>query len=617
MPEQKLREEKKEEYDEERKRRELERRKRRKEEEKGVEKVSKVETPVKSIIQKTSETEVRVPILKLEKPKIEVKEVKVSKEIPYIEREELEVKVPVIKLSSPFFEEKEIKLNKNIPSIEAVEKKILKLPLVKLRKVVVRDVISEFDSNIPSIRPKLQTRIRIPIYRILRTPMVREIGLLDEKIDEKLLEKLEERRRIEIQKPQISAISRGAEPSLGEGEGTEEEPPEFLKFVFEGHSTKMLARGPIIVLYKELEDDSTIGSFETLCIRIFREKKSGEPGYSSIKNLDSHNIREVEKYIKPEGNIVRIDLDALKKDAKENKRNISEIVSPERLRELLDRFIVGDVSFLIFKTRDEKLYDDCKQVLNHLMKFMENIPKFIEIIPRELTFEQKRILTELAWGVPVKGIRMIVKKPEWDRPLGDTFDDLFNKLGKTRHEECLENLQKEKDGIYVLATNQHEGGESDLHLQIKWFIVKFLSEKYKLNSLSEMEENIKTEEQLPEANTKGERPKPDVWDVKENAVYEVETLFSEDREGRTPQKKIYESIKKYEGTSVKEINIVLDNLTFLLHIRDIFGIKKNIKDWENKTGKTVNFLTLDVENCKLVSIGKITRKYRSLNKSKQ
>lgn len=602
MPEQKLKEEKKEEYDEERKRRELEKRKQEKREKKGVEKVSKVESPAKSITQKTIETEVKVPILKLEKPKIGVKEVKLSKEIPHIEREELEVKVPVIKLSSSVFEEREIKLNKDIPFIEAVEKKALKIPLVKLRKVIIRDIISEFNSNIPIIRSKLQTRVRIPIYRILRTPIVREIGLLDEKIDKKLLEKLEER-----------------EPSIGEGEGTEEEPPEFLKFVFGGHSTKILARGPIIVLYKELEDDSTIGSFETLCIRIFREKKGGEPGYLSIKKLDEFNIREIEKYIKPEGNIVRIDLDLLKKDAEGRKRNIFEIISLEHLRETLGRFIVGEVSFLIFKTRDKHLYEHCRQVLEWLSINSEHPLNVLEINPRKLTKEQKIILTKLAWG-----LREVPETEDMegfaDRPIFNTLDDMFNKFGKRKHEEYLENLQKEKYGIYAQATNQHEGNESDLHLQIKWFIVKFLAEKYKLTSLSEIEESVKTEEQLPEANTKGEHPKPDVWDVKENAVYEVETLFSEDREGRNPQKKIYESIKKYEGTSVKEINIVLDNLTFLLHIRDIFGIKKNIKDWENKTGKTVNFLTLDVENYKLISISKVSGnsgKYKFLNKSKQ
>ncbi|RLI79958.1 hypothetical protein DRP04_08665, partial [Archaeoglobales archaeon] len=364
MPEEKLREEKREEYDEERKRRELERKKREEEGKKRVEKPSKVEASTELTVKETIEAEVseevRVPILELEKPKIEVKEVELSKEIPRVEREKLEIKVPIVKLSPPVFEEREIKLNKDIPSIKAMGKGTLKVPLVKLRKAVVRCIISKFDSTIPSVRPRPRTRVRIPIYRILRPPAVREACLFDEKIDERLLEKLEERKTTEIQRPQVYAISREAEPSPGEGVKTEEEPPEFLKFVFGGHSTKILARGPVIVLYRELEGDSTIGSFETLCIRIFREKKGGEPSYLSIKNLDQYNIREIEKYLKPEGNIVRVDLDALKKGAEKEKSDIFKIISPERLRELLDRFIVGDVSFLVFKTRDEKLYNHCK-----------------------------------------------------------------------------------------------------------------------------------------------------------------------------------------------------------------------------------------------------------------
>ncbi|MCD6549402.1 hypothetical protein J7K41_01685, partial [Candidatus Micrarchaeota archaeon] len=216
----------------------------------------------------------------------------------------------------------------------------------------------------------------------------------------------------------------------------------------------------------------------------------------------------------------------------------------------------------------------------------------------------------------IEGIDMDIKIIDGDRSLGTTLDNIFNKSGKTKHEEYLENLQKERYGIYTQATNQHEGEESRLHLQIKWFIVKFLSEKYKLNSLPEIEENIKTEEQLSEANTKGEHPKPDVWDVKENAAYEVETLFSEDREGRTPQKKIYESIKKYEGTSIKEINIVLDNLTFLLHINEIWGIKKNIGEWEQMKNKKVNFFTLDLNTHKLIPLSKIFNKLKTLEKVK-
>jgi len=604
MPEQKLKEEREEEYDEERKRRELERKKREKVEKKGVEKVSKVESPAKSIIQKTTETEVELPILKLEKPKIGVKEVKLSKGIPHVGREELKVKVPIIKLSSPVFEEREIKLNKDIPSIEAVEKKVLKIPLVKLRKTIVRDIISEFNSNIPTIRTKPQTRVRIPIYRILRTPMVREIRLLDEKINEKLLEKLEERRRIEIQKPQVSAISSGTEPSVGGEEEIEEEPPEVIEFAFGGFS-KISVRGPIIVLYKELDDDSTIGSFETICIRIFREKRGGHPEVQPIERCSEFNIKEIENYLRAEKKIIRIDLDLLKKDD-ENK--VFKLIFPEHLRETLGRFVVGDVSFLIFKARDERLYEHCKKVLKWLSMNREHPLNILEILPRKLTIEQKRTLTELAWGLSIGEIKSEIKIMG-DRPIGlTTFDDIFNKFGKRKHEEYLENLRKEKNGIYAQATKPHEGEESDLHLWIKWFIVKLLSKKYGLTSLLEIEKNIKTEEKLPEG------PTPDVWDAKENSVYEVETLFSEDREGKTPERKIYDSIKKYEGTSIREINIVVDNLTFLLHSKGIWGIKKNIKEWERMENKSVKFLTLDLNTHKLVPLSKFFKNLKTFEK---
>ena len=437
--------------------------------------------------------------------------------------------------------------------------------------------------------------------------MVKEIGLLDKKIDEKLLEKLEERRKIEIQKLQISAISKGAEPSLGGEEEIEEEPPEIIKFIFGNNSTQILSKGPIVILYKELETDSTIGSFETLCIRIFTEKKGGEPRYFSIKNLDPYNIREVEKYIKPEGNIVRIDLDTLKKDAEESKRNIFEIVSSERLRETLDRFIVGDISFLIFKTRDEKLYEYCKQVLMNLSASVEHPLRIIEVIPQKLSIEEKKILTKLAWGLSVKGIETDIKVISSDRPIGTTLDDIFNKFGKTKHEEYLENLQKEKYGMYWDATKPHEGQESDLHRQIKTFIVKLLAKKHNLRTKEEIKEKVLTEKEINYI-------KPDIYDTIEGTAYEIETLFSEDNEGKAPRDKLNKTIEKYEETPIRKINIVLDNITFLIHIRDLLGIKRNIRDWENKTGKSVTFLTLDVENYKLIPINKIPKKIKSLNK---
>ena len=317
MRRQKLEEERTEEYyDEERKRREL-----KKEKERRAKKTGKVGAPVKSVIQKITETKTQVPIielpsLKLEKPKIEIKEVKASKEIPRIKREELEVKVPIIELPSSLFREREIKLKKETPLGEIEEKEV-------------------------------------------RIPLVRGGDLLDEKIDEKLLKKLEEQRRIETQKPQVSAISSEAESSVGGEEEIEEEPPEVIKLVFSGFS-EISVGGPIIILYKELDEDSTIGSFETMCMRIFREKRGGHPEVQPIERCSEFNIREVENYLRAEKKIIRIDLDLLKRD---NESKVFELISRKHLRETLGRFVVGDVSFLIFKARDEELYEHCKEVL--------------------------------------------------------------------------------------------------------------------------------------------------------------------------------------------------------------------------------------------------------------
>ncbi len=605
-------------YDRERKRRELERRKIK---EREIRKFGKIET-VLPVPRERKETAIKIPILKLEASEIEMKEVRISRELPHIEKIESEVNIPILLLSSPIFKEKKVILNKKIPFVvPLVEKGMLKIPLVRVRKVNVRCLMLTFDSRIPIIKSKPQVRVRVPIYRIPKMTRVREIGLFDKEINGRLLGKF-----VQTSAPHTSITFKEIEPSSGRGEEVDEEPPEIISFVFGAHFNKIMAEGPVVVLYKELREDSTIGSFETICMRILREKKGGRPGYFCIKKLDDFNIREIEKYIKPEGSIVRIDLDLLERNIDseiferisdqpkgDNEEILKKIISQKYLRETLSRFIMGgDISFLIFKTRDEKVYDHCKEVLKELERSIEHPLKIVEIIPREMSTEEKRILTELAWGISVRAFNLDEKYTYGDRPIGATLDDIFNKLGKERHERYLERLEEEKRGIYAQATNEHEV-ESDLHRQVKMFIVKLLSRKYRLESVPDIKDKIKTEKFLPERNIEGEYPKPDVWDTVENVVYEVETLFSEDREGRSPQKKIYDSIEKYEGVSIVEkINVVLDNLTILLHIREIWWVKKNIEAWEQKTGKRVEFFTLDLENGELIPLRSFLKKIKEL-----
>lgn len=595
--------------DETRRNRQLEKR-RKNEESERRKKIIKRESTKINIIREINvfEARTKIPILKLSDPEIVFKDIEFSKEIPNIRKEEHEIKVPILYIFSPTLEEKEIKLNKFIPNVEIIKYENLIIPLIKLNKINVKCTITNFQTDIPKIKPRLETRLKVPIYKVSKTPMIKVISLFDVKIDKKLLQMLEVN-KFNIVNQYSSSFLKYKIPEASEGEKIEEEPQDIISFVFSGYSTRITSKGPIVILYKELENDSTIGSFETICKRVFRERKEEEePGYFPIKKLDDFNIREIEKYLKPEGNIIRIDLDLLNKDAKNKEENIYNILSEESLKETISRFIIGEISFLIFKTRDSNLYDYYKNVLERISENIEHPLKFMIITPQDITLDQKKIFTELAWGLHIKDVNIEIKNISGDRPKGTTLDDIFNKYGKIKHEEYLKNLETERGGIYALVTNKNKGEESDLHLQIKWFIVKLLSQKHKFKTLLEIENYIKTEEPLPESNVKGTLPIPDIWDIKENIVYEVETLFSQDREGSTPQKKIYDSIKKYEGTSINKINIILDNLTFLFHLKEIWGIKKNIKEWEEKTNKKVEFLTLDLENHKLIPLKNFSKK---------
>ncbi len=183
--------------------------------------------------------------------------------------------------------------------------------------------------------------------------------------------------------------------------------------------------------------------------------------------------------------------------------------------------------------------------------------------------------------------------------------------GRIYFEEYLKEIGKEERGIFADATNQSKSKESNLHLRLKWFIVKKLVERLReegedLKTPKQIEEIINTEEEI--INTK---ITPDVR--YRDQVFEVETLFAEDRQGRTPRNKLIYTFKKYEGTDISEINIILDNLTYLRHLKDIFHLKRNYQDWMEKTNKEVNFLTLDLRNEKFVNFNEFINELKKID----
>ena len=72
------------------------------------------------------------------------------------------------------------------------------------------------------------------------------------------------------------------------GEGQKESVPDIIEEVF-GVSNKELSDQDNIkiIIYEDSDTDETIGSFETLCMKIYRERHGSKPPYKLIENQDS------------------------------------------------------------------------------------------------------------------------------------------------------------------------------------------------------------------------------------------------------------------------------------------------------------------------------------------
>ncbi len=596
-------------YDEERRRREREKER---QEEKKAKPESKPETKKEKTI---LPVKVETPIVESDEPAIVEKKLEIDREIPDIKEEEPKISIPIIELEKPGIELKEFVLDRVLPEIKVAERK-LEIPLIRLnRPREVRSTITSFDTRVPQIRPVIRRISRVPIYRISSGSAVREVvSSFEIRVDSQILQRIK-KEKIQVERQEKVGVSAGGGMDGGPSSGGEkvEEIPDIMDFVFGVSSTKISSKGPKVILYKELEEDSTIGSFETLCIRIYREKQGGKPKLQPIKKLDEFNIREIERWIRADRKIVTIDLDNDKEE------DVKEWFCKDNLKELLRRAnSIGDIGFIIFKTRSAELYKPCKTELEDSKNEIEHPLNVVYVEPKMLPSLKKRELSSLAWG----NLKLdetcgpSIKPANFERPFGyEVFDDIFNKHSKPSFEEYLKNLKEENGGAYCDATKSHEE-ESMEHKEMKWFVVKYLTKRLikegKLKPLNpkkpkafEINEHIKTEDDTEEElNGK-------VADVMYGSeVYEIETLFAEDGEGKIPREKINKTIDKYKGIdSIKKIKIVLDNLTFIRHLNMLKDIKPNKHEDERKK---LEFYTLDIQKNELIPLKEVIKKVGQL-----
>jgi hypothetical protein len=499
----------------------------------------------------------------------------------------------------------------HLPKIKAVG--IIEYP--KKVELVIFEILSSTELKIPDIKCyhdiAWSSRIKTPVVREefyspkLIIPDLEEMVLMEyssliayQKIVEPSLTKIKPPtitlKKINFQRTSPTSISK--ERALLQHTGTntienetlaaslesDEELPDFFEILFSGGVAGNINLGePTVICLEELSNDSYIGSLQTICTRIYREKIGGMPKPTILSHLTEDFRSELTRWMKAENKIFSVQLDG--KDWQElDDADWSHIY--DRIEELFAQsfgFIIFNKSVLIFQDR------------HHI--------NTINIKPKELDFELKRRISSVVWGfVNLEDANDI------------DFDHIFESARK-KFKKTLENIQKEERGIYVDATNSHAGEESDLHSQMKWFLVKYLTMK-----LRNAGENLKTPTQIKnrievekEYQVAGSKIIPDI--KCNDSVYEVETLFAEDRDGKIPRNKIVHTFIKYENdTSVHKINVVFDNLTFIRHLRELRDIKHNHKDWQKKYGKKVEFYTLDLEKWDLISLDKMSREIKKM-----
>lgn len=309
--------------------------------------------------------------------------------------------------------------------------------------------------------------------------------------------------------PETETISKEDEVTEETSRGSKEE--DFFEIMFQGKGLKGIEDGkPAVICVEDREGESIVGVIETMCARLYREGKGGKP--EPIIFTDIEEFKKNIQWIEAENKITVIKLS--ENDWEKLTKEYG--MDWERFNNRLEQLFSQDFGFIILNTKIQRL----------LERHRINV---ISVVPKQLTIEMKRRLAEIAWGF-VK----IDKKLEY---MDEIFED-----GRDKFEHSLMKIQKQSDGRFVYATKTHKE-ESNEHLRIKWFLVKYLvrhliqkGELPENPTLSQIKSKVETEveNRFPNAI-------PDV--ISGNDVYEVETLFSEDREGQIAGNKITYTIQ--------------------------------------------------------------------------
>lgn len=365
--------------------------------------------------------------------------------------------------------------------------------------------------------------------------------------------------------------------------------PDPLELLVGSGSADIQSDKPMVVL---VDDDALIGVVETLLIRRYREIEGGEPQLQKFDTAEQ--LADEERWISADGRIFTVrlpDEEWTKMEGNEYQDEWRSIWS-NRIDQLFSGQRFGAI---VFNRR--------KLPTPEIISLPYHPPKKVELEEEVVWREVARLFWTNLEGQDSRRSR--------------TFSQVFNLYGNGIAEDYSEQVLGALDGKFAYATDRDEAA-SDEHYVLKVFVVRWLVQELwesgdgfaAYDDLADVdygviEETVQTEKRMGDHSI---RP-----DVKYGPqVFEVEMFFGEGDQGGV-ESKLQETVRKYESVKkqIDTINIVVDNLTCILHLKDLARFKRNHQWWMEEY-ININIYTSDLASEELVPISDLVEKMDGL-----
>lgn len=441
--------------------------------------------------------------------------------------------VPSVQLASTIATKANDEQNDSVPQIETDDN--------------VEWGVRELDAEVPEIDQ--EKAVSVPRFHINDFETIKPYSRLLQGIPESISEMAEEEVEAMVEAAELEVEKTGVGPGTATSErlgpssstgGLEEEWPDPLELVFGTGGGEISSDEPIVICINDEENEDFVAILETLVQRLYREKVGGQPDPKRFG--DAEELTDETRWVEAEHKIFTAKFDdeewkVLKEDLQ---KDWDRIWNNRILNELYGQ----DFGALIF---NQVYFADTE----------DHHPKIIQLNPPSLSPFAKENLIRLFWGLQ-----------DDSGPIDQqTFGQRFNFYGERIVENQWNKIETAENGIFLDATVPDENAGKH-HRRMKVLVIKRLVDRLRNQGYDlETPTQIKTKIESEKEYKRGDDTLASVdilckaVDDSPRGVFEVETLYAEDRASGKPRDKLRDTFTKYEEIdSVGEINIILDNL---------------------------------------------------------